>query len=362
VEIVDKDGHAVSELKVGKFDDGSAHALDYNDNLDIEKDPDRFYIRVGGNLGNGQTVKVKLETVENPDSSYNDNATWVELTESGGTESKSQLLVSGDVDDDHTSSGYNLGEDDPSSESNTDRTHKVQLGGKVKISAIKIGTGNEIVTDIRVPVPVKKTVHVKAVIMSDATGVDVPEDIKQANERLAQVGVKLVLDSTVTKSVPFTVPDTDLVIENTTQVRATDIIDGQPQLGTKARAMIESFGTKNTIEDIHVFYVHGVLSSTGAGALGVSIREQDNSDGFANNFFVQDLHATFKTLAHELVHVLTNEGHWGTDYGANVTTTRTEHNLMRIANHNWMNTDKVREAKRLYPEQQTLIWGHRAVK
>ena len=157
------------------------------------------------------------------------------------------------------------------------------------------------------------------------------------------------------------VPDTDLVITDSLQLRATEPTDGL--LGEKAWGIISACGTKQTIDDIHVYYVHGILSSTGSGSLGFTIREQDNSNGYANNCFIQDVRAPFKTLANELVHLLTNEGHWGQEYGTNVTPTRREHNLMRLTpNHSSTNTDNIHEAKRLYSEQQTLIWSHRAAK
>lgn len=133
---------SAQELKVGKMEgaiDGSPAGLN------IDNDIDRFYIRIPG-AASLQSASVRLST-ENPDSTYNDDATEIELeVDSNDLVSKSLLLVSDDEDDDE--SNHSIGTDD----AKNDRTHKVQLGGSVKIESLII---NEQEYDTKISLKVK---------------------------------------------------------------------------------------------------------------------------------------------------------------------------------------------------------------
>jgi hypothetical protein len=70
VEVVNKDKVSVNELKVGKMAApdvlNSEQAENPTQILNIDKDPDRFFVRISGAAFFGKST-VKLETVENPD-------------------------------------------------------------------------------------------------------------------------------------------------------------------------------------------------------------------------------------------------------------------------------------------------------
>ncbi len=371
IQIVSANGQTATELKVGKMDDGSVHALirvsnEVSDSkLNIDLDRDRFYIRIPGLTGD-HDVKVKLGTADNLDSEYDDDPTWVALVAKNGYyESRSQLLVSGDVDDDHTNSIYDLGEDDPSDESNQDRTHKVQLGGYVQITAVKID-GVESSCFMEIPVKVKKTVIVDVVVMSPAgiTPERITADFNAVNERYAQVGLRVKRNAARFKDAEE-IPGFPRSFRDGADYSSANTLDvdtgGIGAIPTKARMLIEAFGTDSKIDDIHAFYVEGC---TGGGVnQGTSIPEYrgDVDPGFSNNFFISRNYAQFRVVAHELGHVLTNEGHWFDDYGHS-TEIQWHHNLMRVGGNSSSDVDKIWRPKRLYPLQEDLIWNHRSVR
>ena len=125
VEILDKDKKAVNKLKVGKMSEtGVLSGTVASPTLDIEKDSDRFYVRIPGAASMAPS-SIKVATVENPDASYNDDATEIDLqVEGNDLITKSMLLTSDDVDD-----AYHV--DGIADNAKNDRTHKIQLGGKL---------------------------------------------------------------------------------------------------------------------------------------------------------------------------------------------------------------------------------------
>ncbi|MDB6078811.1 MAG: hypothetical protein JWO82_2558, partial [Akkermansiaceae bacterium] len=106
IEVVDKDKNHVSKLKIGKMSEsGVLSGTGAGTILDIDKDSDRFFVRVKGGAAVGG-ISVKVSTTDNPDATYNDNATQIDLVADGADAiSKSMLLVSDSVDDGHPVGG-----------------------------------------------------------------------------------------------------------------------------------------------------------------------------------------------------------------------------------------------------------------
>ena len=252
IEIVDKDKKAVTKLKVGKMaETGVLSGTGSSATLDIDKDSDRFYVRIPGAASMG-AVSIKVATVENPDTAYNDDETEIEMqVEGNDLITKSMLLVSDDTDDDHQV-------DSIADDAKNDRTHKIQLGGKFQVKSIKI-SGTDHQADIKTLVQVKKTFDINIVILRDklqsAGGVplistnDVQSFWKIANERYSQVGVKVNIQSLEIKDPPTGVDLTDGSL--TISASAT----GRP-LADEAKNAITALGTKGNSSDIHVFYVN----------------------------------------------------------------------------------------------------------
>jgi hypothetical protein len=308
IEIVDKDKKAVTKLKVGKMaETGVLSGAEGSATLDINKDSDRFYVRIPGAASMG-TVSIKVATVENSDASYNDDESEIDMqVEGNDLITKSMLLVSDDVDDDYQVDGV-------VDDAKNDRTHKVQLGGKFQVKSIKIG-GTEHQADIKTPVPVKKTVNFGVVVLRQTAGgapvvtqADVENDLKIARERYAQVGTQL------TWSISIHDPPAGVDLSDGLLV-ATDGVATMKKVAPETRALIEAMGTANTNADIHLFYVNE-LKAFGSIPRGVAIADywfDASEDSYLYNCFVAASRGPF-TAAHELAHLLTDEDHHSSSY------------------------------------------------
>ena len=346
IEVLDKDKNTVYALKVGKMAQaGVLTGTGSSAVLDIDKDPDRFYIRINGTAALGG-ISVKVSTVDNAVAAYNDNETEIDLLSYGTNSlSKSMLLVSDDVDDGHPVDGI-------ADDVKGDRTHKVQLDGNFNIEGIKLGSGSWQTINAKTPVPHQKTVHVNIVRLADcglaATAIE--NDITLAMERYAQVGVKLVVDSNEVKPVPSSML--------TSQVNATIVGPFASPISNDSKFLIQAYGTQS-IEDIHVFYCKSVSYELNAVA-GYTYIENGFTGTlngiYANNVLVSSGKKPF-TLAHELGHVLTNRLHFGIQYSN--TSYVVDNNLMAAGTSL---TNQIESTKRLYLEQQGWIQSHRTAK
>jgi hypothetical protein len=296
VEVVDKNKAAISKLKVGKMSDtGVLSGAEASATLDIDKDQDRFFVRVPGGAAMGG-ISIKVSTADNPDSAYNDNATQIDLQADGGDAiSKSMLLVSDDVDDDYAVDGI-------ADDATGDRTHKIQLGGNFKIEEIKIGTGAWQTLGTKAPVPVEKTVSIGVVILrnkAQAAGgtpviaqADVEQDLKRGNERYAQAGIKL----------SWTISTED----PPAGVDLSDKFDEYPQPGSptaEETALFNAPFVTATQDDIQVIYVNELSS----GSAGEAFWKAAFNAPLSDNVIMSAQRKPF-TLPHELGHVLENSG------------------------------------------------------
>lgn len=351
IEVVNKDKAPVSELKVSKMQDST----DPSNVLDIDTDEDRFYVRVPG-LAGSQSVSIKLETVENPLPEYNDDPTEIELVQTNGAWETPSLILVSDQEDDEEYLG-DIGRDDQTN----DRSHKIQLGGKVRVSEIKINGASHNL-DLKVPVPIKERATIHAVVLADAGNVDLAAEEKTANERLAQVGVKITLvGGGGVRPIPAGLTDT--TVRNWIPVR------NEPS--PEAKALVDAYGT-STLADIHVFFVKATTEPNGQTPVrGFALWGDDaRNGGYGNNAFI---HTAIKgpfTFVHELVHLFTKKGHYhhpnpiagARDYAPEAPDHKTRHNLMRFG------TSEGRDfggSKRLYEEpdatQESWIKAHETV-
>lgn len=298
------------ELKVSKMEQSLTVLKNageiISEELDIDKDVSRFYVRIPGGavVSNQEEVSVVLQTAENATARYNDNETEIKLFIDGANLVSSSLILASDVVDDEFSGDLQIGADDQGD----DRTHIVQLGGKVIISKIKIGS-IEHDLDLKKTVQKVKKVMVNFVILDDGN-VNVQEmsstitrDIEAANERFAQVGIEIVKKNEVVRTVPvgLDLPEGELDV---------DAQDGS--LSDDVRRIIEEYGTKGDLSDIHVFYVPFVLAGGFGSELdGVGLNSffnQPQDAGYLSNIFMVKSDWVF-AFAHEVGHILTDRGH-----------------------------------------------------
>jgi len=151
---VEKSGGAVSKLE-----------------LDVANDIDRFRIRIlgGAGIAEAKQVTAMVKTAGNADAKYDDPDTEIELNADGGDLiTKSLMLVSDDIDD-----AFSGPVDVGAEEQEGDRTHVIQLGGKLTVSKLLFDI-DECELDARRPIHAKKQVTLNFVILDDGN-VDVQE-------------------------------------------------------------------------------------------------------------------------------------------------------------------------------------------
>jgi len=182
VKVVIAPADPKSKLCVAKME----HSLSPAGELDIDADPDRFFVKIPGGAKLG-SISIKLSTVENSEPEYDDDSNDIDLVEDGDDQTTlSLLLVSDDVDDEYA--GNEVGPDDE----DNDRTHKVSLGGKVRVSSIKVNNIDYESNAVESVDPTKK-VDVRVIFVGEASDQNIQFlEIRQiAHERFAQLGVKL---------------------------------------------------------------------------------------------------------------------------------------------------------------------------
>lgn len=365
---------AANELRVSKMEQSLTVEKNAGqitkEELDIDKDIDRFYIRIPGGaaLANGKEVSVKLKTAENAKAKYNDDETEIKLIiENGDLVSKSLMLTSDDPDDDFAGD-IEVGADDQKD----DRTHIVQLGGKLVLSKLKIGD-DEHDLNLEKSVKKKKKVTVNFVILNDGN-VNVQEtkdritrDLEVATERFTQVGVELVKG--VENEVP--VPD-DLELTEGKLYYSSEVIDRRIVLTDDIKKIIKDSATVGKTDDIHIIYVPYTVASGGMFGgvdFGVALAKfavVADDAGFSENIIMAP-GAQPLVLAHEVGHILTQGEHYSfknvLDIIENSPEPLSEEEVARLTNQvrtNLMNdgvsdSQRIGDTKRLLEEQENKI-------
>ena len=285
-----------------------AWAQQFNDE-GIEKDPGCFYIRTADMNQKGKgTMTVTVKSVNTAEFSDYDGERQVKLVEVQGGEggvyvSKPQLMVSDDVDSNYLNT----------EKANKVDAHKIALGGMLYVEA-PVGGSPPMLDVLRVPI--HKTLNLNIVIPQipvrvngQLTGAtkpaadieDVKADVKHAQERLAQVGIKLNYDISV---VGDEIPEV-LTMKDGSQSTADSYVPT-----ADVEALVDAF-PKLAPNVIRVFYVGGI--SAGVIANGVAFPEYIPCDPkFHNICFVSDMvsqDGRVFVLAHELAHLIANEDH-----------------------------------------------------
>jgi hypothetical protein len=194
------------------------------------------------------SVSVWIETEnESGSEAYDDNPTEVKLQPHQGTyggidewRSKSQLLVSDAIDDSYSSGTI------PADDTKGDRTHRVALGGKVKIAELAIDGTVFNLSGPEAEVKVKKEITANVVKLdSQLSDSELQEDMRIVQERFAQVGLKVRLTLTTQdiSQVPGLDLDDGLFIYNTAEPDPNDPNGFLLGISPEIRSIIDTFGT-----------------------------------------------------------------------------------------------------------------------
>jgi hypothetical protein len=307
----------------------------------ISYDPDRFYVKVGNGAQIGIS-SVDVETTDHAITAYNDNADEIELRameDNATVISDSMILVSNDHDDDYSASG--AGNDDEKN----DRTHRTQLGGNLRLSAITInGVKHQI--NFKLPVPVRKVLEVDFIRMNVA-GVPqltaIQDSVKFMNEYYAQVGLKI---TGVPKELAW--PPWEGRLEG--YIDPFDEPENQ-EVGPLS-AEYKNFIDETDSEGINLYYIK--IAYLNVMAFGVSITSrqlllEDNLDmKYTKKAFIYQTAAiNGSTPSHELLHLLAYDPDKENDHHQKF------HNLLAVSN---FSTIPILWTKRIDLKQEQLIY------
>lgn len=345
---------AATSLKIGKME----KSLDQTHSLHIDKDPDRFFVRIRGLAAGTTTVKVKISTAENLVAKYNDNPTLITLVANGNDfVSKSLLLVADDKDDDYTNG--EIGADD--TDNVDDRTLKVQLGGKFRVNALVIN-GVEYPTQVDIPVPARRRLTANVIFLGAAkdSAPQFQRIFEITKERYAQVGVDVVLNQH------------NLPVPNGVDPNNVGPGGGGNLVPEDVKKIVDAAAAAGLRTDVLIVVVPRGIFDYDPNAKGkayIPKKYWPQSEAAYVNVACISVATVLPsnriyTVAHELGHILTNEYHYGEEigYGGGSTGPTVpqhliDHNLMR-GNEESTGTSENEEigaSKRLYKLQQDRL-------
>jgi hypothetical protein len=389
--ITDKDGNEFDPakgMKVAKWSDAfrqvdetvqikgpDANGWDF-----IDRDPDRFNVRVydpaAWDVGT-QTIDVTISTTNEAEyTAYDDPTTTLRLVRMvapGWTNwfwSDSQILVSNEADDKYTDANIGADESGPAVATNnkngsafpvTDRTHRIALGGTVKVKYVLADM--PAVTD-EDKVLVRKQVKINVTIVrttangsAPITEEDAKKEIKRANEQYAQVGIRLVTIGVKTEN-----PPTGVILDGGFETIGLDGYQNATQtaipMTNEEKALFDKAEFRTTAtDDIELYFVNLInTGSAGQSYWASGVPDQKYADSVVisvlglkgtNNPQGTNINPSPFTVAHEIGHILLNSGdHW--EVGVKKV------NLMRSPTSS---SDSEFATKRLLLEQEETMLG-----
>lgn len=333
VEFLDKDDNVTNTLKVAKWQDAFNTDGTVKANF-VDLDPDRFKVQVTDFAKKGAgTVTVKLST-DSEGAEY-DDATVITLTETGANtgvfRSKTQMLMSDDVDDDHEIDGV-------ADDANEDRSHEIALAGDAKA---EYTSAAGVTRDATANVPVVKTVKLNVNILREAAGgnavianADVEARITVAHERYAQAGIRF----THTINAPVD-PPAGVDLANGLDEFAA-VVDNVIQMTDEEKALLGAAALRSAAADVEAYYVNSLSAGSRGEAFPTGFVPDQK---YAHSVIIAATAETVFSLAHEIGHVVEDKvDHYA---GANK-----NQNLMRSGTSA---TNTVDASKRLTEDQAT---------
>ncbi|MFO0852110.1 MAG: hypothetical protein U0871_26630 [Gemmataceae bacterium] len=282
----------------------------------IDLDPDRYYVRVtdaskNSDSNSKQAVTVKLFTTS-------DTGSTISLTETGDDtgvfESKSLMLMSNRVDDEHKVDGVTDNNPD-------DRTHLVRLTDVVTAEYKVLAAGNAAIRDTA-DVPIKHIVKLNTKIVRlagdpVATNAQVSEQITRANEQMAQAQIRLVASPAI-RAID---PPAGVDLGNGLQTRADECapVGGMlPMSQEELDLLVDAAGTiqlrtprNDSQDDVELYYVNYLAQNDGkpSNAIARAIYEkQAIAPSKADSVIMPNDFSWLFILPHEIAHTLMNSG------------------------------------------------------
>ena len=334
----------------------------------IDRDPDRFNVRVY-DLNNWNaavpTVDVTIET--SGAGNYNDAATTLRLirhADPGWYWSDSQILVSNKVDDEF-STGYLAADESAPLGSTilkqgiysfpvTDRTHRIALGGTVmaKYNTGQTLLGQPIIATVSATVPVVAKVKLNSSIVGNALSGGAfqaggyQRDITVMREIYAQAGISVEELNAVKPEPPLVNLSDGLQIRPDNATSATSLTAEEVSLLQSYR--LQGVNNKYYIEVYFVNYFDQAIQGYAVTAGMVPA----NQSQYTPSVVLRTDHDD-STLAHEVGHILTDQGHYASVFPRELNSAdRT--NLMVVGKRGIVN-GTIFESRRLTLSQVTRM-------
>ncbi|VTU01014.1 na-ca exchanger integrin-beta4 : Regulatory P domain of subtilisin-like proprotein convertases OS=Oscillatoria acuminata PCC 6304 GN=Oscil6304_2815 PE=3 SV=1: Calx-beta: CarboxypepD_reg [Gemmataceae bacterium] len=345
----------------------------------IDRDPDRFYIRIfdaknwGARVNNIQ-AQISTDNLVGY-KQYNDNPTNVSLVRmtadgwEGWYTSDSQMLVSNTVDDIYQTATLQADEQgpstvhiNPSGAYVSDRTHILALGG-----TIKVGYAGQVQT---ATAAVAKTLKLHVTILqkpNDPNGApnisldDVNANIAEMREEYAQAGIQIVLVGNdgkvvdaVGKSQIQPEPPGVKLNNGLDEYPGFDVSTGKIAMTAEEQALLgfAAYRTPpdaNGNDDIEVYYVNYLSSGSNGEAFAASLVP----DAKYANSIVLDGHRIYHLIGHESLHVLLNaKGHEG---GEKTPSATSRTNLLVVGDQSFRTGNSVIDSRRISDAQVAAI-------
>jgi len=323
LQIVNKEGAPTDTLSVSMWE--NAFSLDGNtirfDQTFINTDSRLFYVRLLGLNDVGDAVQATIAT-QHPQ--FGPPRGLLLTREEGFHQSQSMILVSNGVDD---TERHGASQQVISAGSNHDRTILSRLGDSVHVTCNPSGD-NVLTRDAAVPA--KGTVYLRALVLVENGNQlietrYVVEHLYTARETFAQIGVNLTWD------IEFPSVPSDVILSDDLPIFDPNHPD-KYYVFSETKSLVEQRGTVPSTDDIDVFYIrNGRFDETQQYFLGVQIRPGIRSAGgvhpsdmgYSYNVFINARHkddmgnpvSVFRpfTLAHELTHLLSDDGDHSAD-------------------------------------------------
>lgn len=198
-----------------------------------------------------------------------------------------------------------------------DQTFAVALGGKVNVEVLGLKSAPTGIPDISLPVPVKKTVKVKAWVLKKGqfnqthvtTQAAAEARLLHASQRVAQCGIKLDYTVVMVAANPEGVMFGQTFGDSDFKGPAWNDETGLATLQPETKALLSAPWLQPVAGEVGLYFVSNL--STGVGATTVASATNPADSAFANRVIVDAESMDRWTLAHELVHLLADGVHGG---------------------------------------------------
>lgn len=338
IEFANSQFAKADKLKVAKLTD----CIRIGGILDTKSEPDQFMLRISKCSKYDGDFSFNLSSIDQNGFGRSDNSTEIPMKFDGvGNYYSPRLLLVAHLEDDAYPAGVNVssptldqlfGRDDvdqsnPDFTNPSDRTHLAAVDNLIKINSINFKPADTAKpkqthsTNITQEVTAWRTVLVAIYAFRDSGAVTgnvvdprVLNDLQRARDLFAQVGVRIQLAPGFPKIAEFPAglgPNANSIVD----AHASNSV-GIPS--TKGKSLLDACVTDENV-DVCITYCASLRDQGDTFYNGYAYPASQGGGIYSNHAFIASTARTESVLVlgHELGHLITNSGHFGTDYPKN---------------------------------------------